>query len=73
MFCNSCIKKGTELALSKGKTSVKCFSDCNEEINLSSLKCALPEDMYDAFFRQRQESELVAAKLKGLAYNSLCN
>ena len=73
VFCNSCIKKGTELAMSEGKTSVKCFIDCNKEINLSSLEFALPGDIYDTFFKKKQESELVAAKLEGLAHCPHCN
>ncbi|XP_031782306.1 uncharacterized protein LOC103317441 isoform X1 [Nasonia vitripennis] len=74
IFCKRCIIKGTDLALSNGEISVKCFrgAECTGEFSLNILRRVLSPHTFDIFLNKRQEFEIKAAKLDGLVNCPFC-
>ena len=40
-FCTDCASRGTDVAMSDGKTSIKCLGGCEEEIGWKELEKAV--------------------------------
>ncbi|XP_014234209.1 E3 ubiquitin-protein ligase RNF216-like [Trichogramma pretiosum] len=72
LFCKRCINKGTDMAISCGKTVVLCFQGCGSEIPLQEIKRGLPHDTYETFLKKRQEAEIDAAKIENLSTCPFC-
>ncbi|KAJ8678922.1 hypothetical protein QAD02_014709 [Eretmocerus hayati] len=72
VFCKKCVIKGTLFATSNQQMSIKCFAGCNNEFSLRVLQKILPNHVFEAFFKKRQEQEVMDAKLDGLENCPCC-
>ncbi|XP_058806348.1 E3 ubiquitin-protein ligase ariadne-1-like isoform X2 [Phymastichus coffea] len=73
IFCIRCVNKGTNLAISKGHTSVQCFFGCDREISLNVLRKVLSSSTFDILLKKRQEAEIIAAHLEDLVTCPFCS
>lgn len=73
VFCKTCTITGTDVELQKGCYRIKCFQECNSELNLNTLQKILMPNKFKILLAKVQEQEIAAAKIEGLASCPFCH
>lgn len=72
IFCEDCVIRGTDTAISNGESAILCFMGCKKEISLNILRNVLPVSMLEALITKKQEFEVFQANLDDLVTCPYC-
>jgi len=73
MFCPDCVRRGAETQIGENATRIKCFQECDAEIESQVLERVLKPKIYSRLAERQANEELMNANVENLVQCPACN